>query len=108
MPLTLVQSLEHHHLINDHSSILMLYMYVQLFSCAFEICFFISCRALIYPLLIKGGKPTPFIPFALAFLFCLYNGYMQGRYITRYAQYPEDWIVQPNFVAGKAASTLPY
>ncbi|KAF0047651.1 hypothetical protein F2P81_001284 [Scophthalmus maximus] len=37
-------------------------------------------RSLIYPFLIRGGKATPFISFALAFVFCICNGYMQIRF----------------------------
>lgn len=35
-------------------------------------------RTLIFPLLIRGGKPTPASVCLLALLFCLYNGFMQG------------------------------
>lgn len=31
-------------------------------------------RTFIYPLRIRGGKPTPFAVFAMAFFFCLWNG----------------------------------
>nr|XP_020475822.1 3-oxo-5-alpha-steroid 4-dehydrogenase 1 [Monopterus albus] len=57
-------------------------------------------RCFIYPFLIRGGKPTPFIPFALAFVFCFYNGYMQIRYLSHYAEYPADWVTHPCFTAG--------
>ncbi|XP_030644775.1 3-oxo-5-alpha-steroid 4-dehydrogenase 1 [Chanos chanos] len=57
-------------------------------------------RALIYPFLIRGGKSTPFASFALAFLFCLYNGYMQTRYLSHYADYPPDWVTHPCFITG--------
>ncbi|XP_029445866.1 3-oxo-5-alpha-steroid 4-dehydrogenase 1 isoform X2 [Rhinatrema bivittatum] len=57
-------------------------------------------RTLIFPFLIRGGKPTPFIPFALAFLFCGYNGYLQCRYIMNYAEYPPDWTSDPRFIIG--------
>ncbi|XP_043921340.1 3-oxo-5-alpha-steroid 4-dehydrogenase 1 isoform X2 [Protopterus annectens] len=57
-------------------------------------------RALIYPFLIRGGKATPFIPFILAFIFCMYNGYLQGRYLSQYGIYPEDWITDPRFIVG--------
>ena len=60
----------------------------------------IDFRACIFPLLIKGGKPTPFIPFFLALFFCFYNGYMQGRFLTHFASYPEDWLTQPRTIAG--------
>ncbi|XP_054619209.1 3-oxo-5-alpha-steroid 4-dehydrogenase 1 [Dunckerocampus dactyliophorus] len=57
-------------------------------------------RSLIYPFLIRGGKPTPFVSFALATVFCIYNGFMQIRYLSHYAEYPADWITRPCFIAG--------
>lgn len=37
-------------------------------------------RALIFPLRIRGGKPTPFGVFLMAFVFCLWNGWVaRGR-----------------------------
>ncbi|XP_029920103.1 3-oxo-5-alpha-steroid 4-dehydrogenase 1 [Myripristis murdjan] len=57
-------------------------------------------RSLIYPFLIRGGKSTPFASFALAFVFCVYNGYMQVRYLSHYAEYPADWVTHPCFIAG--------
>ncbi|XP_006635937.2 3-oxo-5-alpha-steroid 4-dehydrogenase 1 [Lepisosteus oculatus] len=57
-------------------------------------------RSLIYPFLIRGGKPTPFLSFVMAFLFCVYNGYLQGRYLSHFAKYPADWIMHPCFIIG--------
>ncbi|KAL4629997.1 3-oxo-5-alpha-steroid 4-dehydrogenase 1 isoform X2 [Arapaima gigas] len=57
-------------------------------------------RSLIYPFLIRGGKSTPFASFAIAFVFCVYNGYLQGRYLSRYAEYPADWVTRPMFISG--------
>jgi len=31
-------------------------------------------RTFIFPLRLRGGKPTPFIVFAMALGFCLFNG----------------------------------
>lgn len=62
-------------------------------------CHYIN-RSLVYPFLIRGGKPTPFASFALAFVFCIYNGYMQIRYLSRYAEYPDEWITHPCFILG--------
>ncbi|CAJ1083714.1 3-oxo-5-alpha-steroid 4-dehydrogenase 1 isoform X1 [Xyrichtys novacula] len=59
-------------------------------------------RSLIYPFLIRGGKPTPFVSFVLAIVFCLYNGYMQIRYLSHYAEYPAHWVTHPCFIAGSA------
>lgn len=57
-------------------------------------------RSLVFPLLIRGGKPTPFLSFALAFVFCIYNGYMQIRYLSHYAEYPSGWLTHPCFLTG--------
>ncbi|XP_030065438.1 3-oxo-5-alpha-steroid 4-dehydrogenase 1 [Microcaecilia unicolor] len=57
-------------------------------------------RTLIFPFLIRGGKPTPFITFTLAFVFCGYNGYLQSSYIISYAEYPPDWTRDPRFIIG--------
>ncbi|OXB53618.1 hypothetical protein ASZ78_000099 [Callipepla squamata] len=57
-------------------------------------------RALIFPFLIRQGKPTPFFTFLLALLFCIYNGYLQGRSLSSYAEYPSDWLKHPCFIAG--------
>ncbi|XP_041104394.1 3-oxo-5-alpha-steroid 4-dehydrogenase 1 isoform X2 [Polyodon spathula] len=63
------------------------------------LCHYIQ-RTLVYPFLIRGGKPTPFISFAMAFMFCVYNGYMQGKYLSHFAVYPSDWIRHPCFITG--------
>lgn len=57
-------------------------------------------RSFIYPLLIKGGKPMPFITFMLAFIFCTVNGYLQSMYILHHAYYDEDWWVHPHIWIG--------
>ncbi|XP_004845214.1 3-oxo-5-alpha-steroid 4-dehydrogenase 1 isoform X4 [Heterocephalus glaber] len=57
-------------------------------------------RSLIFPFLIRGGKPMPLVTCVLAFLFCTCNGYLQTRYLSWYAVYAEDWVTQPCFLAG--------
>lgn len=57
-------------------------------------------RSLIYPFLIRGGKPTPFVSFALAVVFCIYNGFMQIRFLSHYAEYPTGWVTHPCFITG--------
>lgn len=59
-------------------------------------------RTFIFPLLIRGGKPTPAGLFVLAFLFCSYNGYMQGRSLSNYTEFPADWITDVHFIIGIA------
>ncbi|XP_032903987.1 3-oxo-5-alpha-steroid 4-dehydrogenase 1 [Amblyraja radiata] len=59
-------------------------------------------RSLLFPFLIRGGKPSPFIAFSLAFTFCAYNGYLQARYLIKYAVYTSNWITDPRFLTGSA------
>ena len=51
---------------------------------------------------IRGGKPTPFIPFIMATLFCTANGYMQARALTALYTYPSSWLIEPRFICGTA------
>ncbi|XP_060582893.1 3-oxo-5-alpha-steroid 4-dehydrogenase 1-like [Ruditapes philippinarum] len=57
-------------------------------------------RACIFPFLIKGGKPTPFIPFLMALIFCLVNGYLQSAYLLHHAEYGPDWWTKPHIYIG--------
>ncbi|KAK3507930.1 hypothetical protein QTP70_003819 [Hemibagrus guttatus] len=57
-------------------------------------------RSFVYPFLIRGGKSTPFASFALAFVFCFYNGYLQVRYLSQYADFPQGWVSHPCFITG--------
>ncbi|XP_061444340.1 3-oxo-5-alpha-steroid 4-dehydrogenase 1 isoform X2 [Rhineura floridana] len=57
-------------------------------------------RSFIFPFLIRGGKPTPAFTFLLAFIFCLYNGYLQGRSLSNYAEYSSDWLTVLRFILG--------
>ncbi|XP_042853748.1 3-oxo-5-alpha-steroid 4-dehydrogenase 1 isoform X1 [Panthera tigris] len=56
--------------------------------------------SLIFPLLIRGGKPMPLYTCTLAFMFCVYNGYLQSRYLSQYAVYADDWVTDPRFLLG--------
>lgn len=59
-------------------------------------------RAIIFPFLIKGGKPTPFVPFILAFIFCVVNGYLQSAYLLFQADYGTNWATKPHLWIGTA------
>lgn len=61
---------------------------------------FLVHRSSIFPFLIRGGKPTPFIPFILAFVFCVLNGYLQGGYILKYADFGSKWMWNSRFYLG--------
>ncbi|GAB1609597.1 3-oxo-5-alpha-steroid 4-dehydrogenase 1-like [Argonauta hians] len=57
-------------------------------------------RTCIYSVLIRGGKPTPLYTMTLAFLFCLFNSYIQTRSLMKYEFYPPGWIYRFHFIAG--------
>lgn len=59
-------------------------------------------RAFIFPFLIRGGKPTPIFTCVLAFIFCSCNGYLQGRSLSNYTEYPASWLKEPCFIIGIA------
>ena len=62
---------------------------------------FIVCRALIFPMLLRGAKPATLCTFVLAILFCTYNGYMQSVYLLKCGAYPADWTHSPTYMIGK-------
>lgn len=59
-------------------------------------------RTLIFPMRIRGGKPTPATVFLMALVFCLINGHLQGRALTEHRTYPVSWLWDPRFVVGMA------
>ena len=61
---------------------------------------FTLCRSFIYPFLIRGGKPTPILICLMALTFCLGNGYLQGRYLTKFGHYSSSWFYDPRFISG--------
>ena len=60
-------------------------------------------RTFVYPLRLRGAKPTPLLVCAMAAAFCVANGVLQGTYLTRVAA---DDDVSPRFVAGMLAFAL--
>ncbi|KAM3928976.1 3-oxo-5-alpha-steroid 4-dehydrogenase 1 [Leptodactylus fuscus] len=63
------------------------------------ICHYVH-RTLVFPFLIRGGKPTPLASFMLALIFCCYNGYLQSSYLCKYAGLPLNWTHDPRFIIG--------
>jgi 3-oxo-5-alpha-steroid 4-dehydrogenase 1 len=59
-------------------------------------------RTFVFPLLIRGGKPTPLVVFLMAAAFCAANGYLQSCYLMRVADYPEGYLTSPRFLVGAA------
>lgn len=74
---------------------------------AHRVCVCVCMRStFIFPLLIRGGKPTPFVVFLMALLFCVVNGYLQMRFLTEYAVFPANWTQDPRFLVGVAVFFL--
>ena len=61
---------------------------------------YLKFRTMIYPFLIKGGKPTPFHLMFLGIVFCTWNGYIQGFYHTLYADYPSGYMTRFTSILG--------
>ncbi|XP_043818717.1 3-oxo-5-alpha-steroid 4-dehydrogenase 1 [Dromiciops gliroides] len=57
-------------------------------------------RTLIFPFLIRGGKPVPLLIFVCAFMFCILNGYLQSQSLSNYAVYSDNWMKDPRFITG--------
>ena len=57
-------------------------------------------RTFVFPMRLRGGKPTPFGVMMAAFFFTLTNGYMQGRYLTAIKSYEDSHLQSPAFIVG--------
>jgi len=57
-------------------------------------------RTFVYPFRTRGGKPSPLYVTMLAALWNVLNGYMQLRYLTFFAHYPESYHRSPVFLGG--------
>ncbi|VDD92206.1 unnamed protein product [Enterobius vermicularis] len=57
-------------------------------------------RTLVYPFLMRSGKPTPFHVWVLAVIFCTYNGVIQGLWHLYFAEYPPNWFFKTRTFCG--------
>eukprot|EP01089_Gocevia_fonbrunei_P017927 TRINITY_DN596_c0_g1_i1.p1 TRINITY_DN596_c0_g1~~TRINITY_DN596_c0_g1_i1.p1 ORF type:complete len:175 (-),score=18.58 TRINITY_DN596_c0_g1_i1:13-537(-) len=57
-------------------------------------------RTLIFPFLLRGGKPSALSATILAFLFCTVNGFVQTRPLTHFTPYPESYLFDLRFIIG--------
>uniref|UniRef100_A0A8C4VK99 Steroid 5 alpha-reductase 1 n=1 Tax=Gopherus evgoodei TaxID=1825980 RepID=A0A8C4VK99_9SAUR len=39
-------------------------------------------------------------------IFCIYNGYLQGRSLSNYAEYPSGWLKGPCFIVGELNKSM--
>lgn len=65
-------------------------------------------RAYIFPFRLRGElQRLTLTTVALAVVFNLFNGYLNGRYLNSFAPpYPTSWLTDPRFVAGVALFAL--
>lgn len=57
-------------------------------------------RDLIFPFRLRASKPTPFVVWAMAAIFCVYNGYMQTKYLLDEAPLDHEAHLSVRFIAG--------
>ncbi|GMT11083.1 hypothetical protein PFISCL1PPCAC_2380 [Pristionchus fissidentatus] len=57
-------------------------------------------RTFIFPIQLKNPKPTPIMIVISAFIFCLWNGYLQGFYHAWYYTFPVGHFKQPITLLG--------
>ena len=62
-------------------------------------------RTIIFPLQIRGGKPTPFGVMLSAIFFTSTNGILQGKYLTKLYRYDESHLSSPLFLFGSILFT---
>lgn len=58
-------------------------------------------RSFVFPLRIRtSGKKMPFLIALMAIVFNLMNGSLLGIYFAWFADYPDNWVYDPRFIAG--------
>ncbi|CAF0744873.1 unnamed protein product [Rotaria sordida] len=57
-------------------------------------------RVFIFPILIRGGKHSPYLTTILAFIFCCLNSYAIVEEILAYHIYPNDYLLSLRFISG--------
>lgn len=59
-------------------------------------------RAFVFPFRIVGGKPTPSGIMAMAFIFCVFNGWLQSRWLSAHADFGSStsFVMSPRVIVG--------
>ncbi|HET9989815.1 MAG TPA: hypothetical protein VFQ65_14885, partial [Kofleriaceae bacterium] len=66
-------------------------------------------RSLVFPFLMRGGgKPMPIAIPAMAVLFNVVNGYLNGRWLTAFSSYATSWLTDPRFLVGTVMMATGY
>ena len=82
-----------HHAVREGSKKVVLQQVIHMF-------LIVCCtRSFIYPYLMGKSRSVPLDTFIPGFFFCLYNGFMQGRYLLS-TTYPINWMFQIHFISG--------
>jgi len=63
-------------------------------------------RTFIFPMLLRGGKPTPIEVFLMAISFCVWNGHLQSTWLLQRYIYPSNWLHDPRFIIGMTLAIL--
>eukprot|EP00756_Hemistasia_phaeocysticola_P005593 Hpha_TRINITY_DN13411_c0_g1::TRINITY_DN13411_c0_g1_i1::g.130782::m.130782/K12343/SRD5A1; 3-oxo-5-alpha-steroid 4-dehydrogenase 1 len=63
-------------------------------------------RSVVFGIRMKDPKPVPLHTILSTFSFCAINGYCQGRTLTAFQTYPEEWLTSPCFLVGMAVFLL--
>ncbi|KAG2498864.1 hypothetical protein HYH03_003056 [Edaphochlamys debaryana] len=64
-------------------------------------CAHYTYRSFVFPCIIRGGKPTPISVWAMSFVFCIWNGFLQGWCFAKQLS-PEQPQWSPRVVVGLA------
>ena len=58
-------------------------------------------RTFVFPLLMRaGGRPMPLATAAMAFVFNIVNGTLNGLAVSQFGSYGSEWLGDPRFVLG--------
>lgn len=57
-------------------------------------------RSFIFPFLMKGKSQMPIVIMLMGATFNIINGFLIGKWLFEYSDYPSDWFTSPQFIIG--------
>lgn len=57
-------------------------------------------RSFIFPFLMKGKSQMPIVIMLMGATFNVVNGFLIGKWLFEYSDYPSDWLTSPQFIIG--------
>lgn len=57
-------------------------------------------RAFLFPFKMRPGSPMPLSIACMGAIFNVYNGYLNGRWLSHFGEYNATWLYDPRFIAG--------